>query len=176
MGAFGTKIAIFPRMDRNLQQQNGTPSDANGPATAPVNGHNRHNGHNGNNHAAHDIFWHFAARTSNAVGSPWAFALAIGVVLAWAITGPIFHYSDSWQLVINTGTTIVTFVMVFLIQNMQNRDSRAIHLKLDELIKTTKLARNQLVDVENVPEDEMRQLEAEFHKVRAQADQAAMDE
>jgi low affinity Fe/Cu permease len=106
------------------------------------------------------------------VGSPWSFLLAVLVIVAWAVTGPIFHYSDTWQLVINTGTTIVTFLMVFLIQNTQNRDARAIHLKLDELIKGNRRARNAMVDLENCTEEELNELEKEFARVRQKAELA----
>jgi low affinity Fe/Cu permease len=116
------------------------------------------------------LFRKFAAKTSSVVGSPWSFLLAVLVILAWAVTGPIFHFSDTWQLVINTGTTIVTFLMVFLIQNTQNRDARAIHLKLDELIKGNRRARNVMVDLENCTEEELNQLEKEFHRVRKKAE------
>ena len=88
-----------------------------------------------------DLFHKFAVRASGVVGSPWAFALAMVIIVAWGVSGPAFGYSDTWQLVINTGTTIVTFLMVFLIQNTQNRDARAIHLKLDELIRAAQGAR-----------------------------------
>ena len=116
------------------------------------------------------IFQKFAQSSSAAVGSPWAFFLAAVVILAWAITGPIFHYSDTWQLVINTGTTIVTFLMVFLIQNTQNRDAKAIHLKLDELIRAKRGARNTLVDLENCTDEELRQIEEEFKRLRHRAE------
>jgi low affinity Fe/Cu permease len=103
------------------------------------------------------------------VGSPWAFVLALGVVLAWLITGPLFHYSDTWQLVINTATTIVTFLMVFLIQNTQNRDTKAIHLKLDELLRGVRGARNALVSLERLSDEELDQLQHEFERLRARA-------
>ena len=96
------------------------------------------------------------------VGSPGAFLLAITVLVAWAVTGPLFGFSDTWQLVINTGTTIVTFLMVFLIQNTQNRDAKAMHLKLDELIRATRGARNALVDLEDLSDDELARLAEEF--------------
>jgi low affinity Fe/Cu permease len=115
---------------------------------------------------AREIFRVFASKTATAVGSPWAFLLAVITIVAWAITGPMFKYSDTWQLVINTGTTIVTFLMVFLIQNTQNRDARAIHLKLDELIKAKKGARNKLVDLEECSDEEIEQLEQEFRSFR----------
>jgi low affinity Fe/Cu permease len=109
-----------------------------------------------------ELFRKFAHKISEAVGSPWAFMLALVVIVAWAVTGPIFQYSDTWQLVINTGTTIVTFLMVFLIQNTQNRDSKAIHLKLDELIRCVKGARDEMVNLENVSDDELKKLQEEF--------------
>jgi low affinity Fe/Cu permease len=111
-------------------------------------------------------FRRFAQRTSQFVGSPWMFTLACLVIVGWAVTGPMFHYSDTWQLVINTGTTIVTFLMVFLIQNTQNRDARAMHLKLDELIRAVKGARNKLVELEEMTDEELDTLHEEFQRVR----------
>ena len=116
------------------------------------------------------FFRRFSRHTSEAVGSPWAFVLAVMVVIIWIITGPLFHFSDTWQLVINTGTTIVTFLMVFLIQNTQNRDSKAIHLKLDELIASVKEARNTLVDVEDQPDEVIEKLGKEFDTLREHLD------
>jgi low affinity Fe/Cu permease len=113
------------------------------------------------------FFRRFSHKTSAGVGSPWAFATACVVILVWAITGPLFHFSDTWQLVINTGTTIVTFLMVFLIQNTQNRDATAIHLKLDELICALKGARNKLVDIEELSDEELEKLRDEFHRLGA---------
>src|SRR6478672_473999 len=95
----------------------------------------------------HEFFRHAARLTSNAIGTPIAFAIAVGAVIVWAATGPVFHYSDTWQLVINTATTIITFLVVFMIQNTQNRDSKALHLKLDELIRAVEAARNRMVDI-----------------------------
>lgn len=115
-----------------------------------------------------DIFHKIAQHTSTAVGSPWAFIIAIAVIISWGASGPIFGFSDTWQLVINTGTTIVTFLMVFLIQNTQNRDAKVIHLKLDELIRATKSARNLLVDLEDLSDDEIKKLEKEFQQLREQ--------
>jgi low affinity Fe/Cu permease len=115
-------------------------------------------------------FRHFAVMTSHAVGSPIAFGLAIAVVLAWAITGPMFHYSNGWQLTINTGTTIVTFLMVFLIQHTQNRDAEVTQLKLDELIRAVATARNELVDMEDLSDEELRRLQKEFEQLRATAE------
>jgi low affinity Fe/Cu permease len=112
-----------------------------------------------------------ATWASEKVGTHWAFGLALGSVVVWALTGPLFHYSDGWQLTINTSTTIVTFLMVFLIQTTQNRDSRAVHLKLDELIRSTTKARNLFADLEDATEDELRELQAEFRKLRAGAGQ-----
>jgi low affinity Fe/Cu permease len=108
-------------------------------------------------------FREFACRVSDAVGSHWAFIVALVIVLIWGITGPIFHFSDSWQLVINTGTTIVTFLMVFLIQATQNRDGKALQLKLDELIRAQRSARNVFADLEHASEEELKQFEKEFH-------------
>ena len=116
---------------------------------------------------ANDFFRQIAARTSHGVGSAWAFIGAFAVVLVWATTGPLFHYSDTWQLVINTSTTIVTFLMVFLIQNTQNRDSHAIHLKLDELIRSNDLARNQLMCLEELNDRELDELQHEFDRLAA---------
>jgi low affinity Fe/Cu permease len=113
-------------------------------------------------------FRSFCRRTSLIVGAPWAFALALALVIAWLATGPLFHYSDTWQLVINTTTTIITFLVVFLIQHTQNHDTRAIHLKLDELIRAVREARTQLVDLEDLPDAELARLEQEFRRLRLQ--------
>ena len=115
-----------------------------------------------------DVFHIFAHKTSTAVGSPWAAVLAMLTIAIWAATGPIFGFSDTWQLVINTSTTIVTFLMVFLIQNTQNRDAHAMQLKLDELIRAIKEARNNLIDLEEMSEEELRDLEEEFRKLRTE--------
>ena len=112
-----------------------------------------------------ELFRKFAQMTSQAVGSSWAFILAFLIIVIWAATGPMFHYSDTWQLVINTGTTIVTFLMVFLIQNTQNRDAKAIHLKLDEQIKGVKGARTGLVNLEQLSDDELERLQSEFERL-----------
>lgn len=109
-----------------------------------------------------EIFRKIAAKISNATGTANAFLLALTIVIVWGLTGPAFGYSDTWQLVINTGTTIVTFLMVFLIQNTQNRDSKALHLKLDELIRSTKSARNAFVDLENFSDADLELLDREF--------------
>ena len=114
-----------------------------------------------------DWFGRFAARASAWLGSRWAFAGAGMVIVIWAATGPIFHYSDTWQLVINTGTTIVTFLMVFLIQNTQNRDARAINLKLNELIRAIDKAGDQMIDIENLSDLELNELQAKYEKIKA---------
>ena len=119
-----------------------------------------------------DAFGVFARKTSNILGSAWAFVVAILIIVVWAATGPTFGYSDTWQLIINTGTTIVTFLMVFLIQNTQNRDAKAVHLKLDELIRALGGARNKLVDLEKLSDDDLKSLEAEFEKLRKKAEGA----
>lgn len=116
-----------------------------------------------------DAFGIFARKTSSVLGSAWAFVIAIFVIVVWACTGHAFHYSDTWQLIINTGTTIVTFLMVFLIQNTQNRDAKAVHLKLDELIRAIGGARDNLVDLEKLSDDELKKLETEFERVRKRA-------
>jgi low affinity Fe/Cu permease len=118
-----------------------------------------------------DRFGRFAARSSHYLGSRWAFVAAIGVILVWAVTGPMFHFSDTWQLVINTGTTIVTFLMVFLIQNTQNRDARAIHLKLNELIHAVDKAKNRMIDVENLSDLELDELARNYERIRASAEE-----
>jgi low affinity Fe/Cu permease len=114
----------------------------------------------------HDLFRAFAARISVMVGSAGAFVTAILIVVVWAALGPVYHYSDTWQLVINTGTTIITFLMVFLIQNMQNRDAKAIHLKLDELLKGVKGARTELVNLEDLSDKDLDELQKEFATLR----------
>ena len=114
-----------------------------------------------------DRFRHFAQRISAAVGSSRAFVIAIATIGAWALSGPIFGFSDTWQLVINTGTTVVTFLMVFLIQTTQNRDAHAIHLKLDELIRATTHARNDLMGLEDLSDQELTILHADFQRIRA---------
>ena len=120
-------------------------------------------------------FRRFSSSVAAAVGSPWVFALALLTILLWALSGPLFGFSDTWQLVINTCTTVVTFLMVFLIQNTQNRDARAIHLKLDELIHRIKGPRDLLVDLEDCTEEELKALEEEFRQLRARHDKAAAE-
>lgn len=107
-------------------------------------------------------FRKFAQKISTICGSPYAFGFSVLVILVWAFLGPVFKYTDTWQLVINTGTTIITFLMVFLIQNTQNRDARATHLKIDELIHANKHARNQLIDLEQLTDEALDKLHAEL--------------
>jgi low affinity Fe/Cu permease len=139
--------------------------------------HRKKNGNNGNGDRdffcrIRDAFGVFARKTSSVLGSAWAFVCAIAIIVIWAMTGHAFGYSDTWQLIINTGTTIVTFLMVFLIQNTQNRDAKAVHLKLDELIRAIGGARNKLVDLEKLSDDELKTLEQEFEKLRKKAEGA----
>ena len=114
-----------------------------------------------------------AQRASIILGSAWAFIGAVTIIVVWALTGHIFHYSDTWQLIINTGTTIITFLMVFLIQNSQNRDARAIQLKLDELIRGLSGARNRLLDLEELSEEDLDRLKQEFARLRERSERPA---
>jgi low affinity Fe/Cu permease len=113
-----------------------------------------------------EIFRKFANKTSEIVGSPWAFIAAVAIIVVWGVTGPIFGFSDTWQLVINTGTTIITFLMVFLIQNTQNRDAKAIHLKLDELLRGVEGARTSMVDLEDLSDEDLKKLQEDFQRLR----------
>jgi low affinity Fe/Cu permease len=113
----------------------------------------------------HSWFPAVARGASSAAGTPAMFAIALLAVIVWALTGPLFHYSDTWQLVINTGTTIVTFLMVFLIQNTQNRDTQAVQLKLDELIRVTKGAHNLLIDLEELDDEQVEQLRRTYERL-----------
>jgi len=117
-----------------------------------------------------EFFRRVAKRIACAIGSPYAFVIALGGVTLWALLGPVFGFSDTWQLVINTSTTIITFLVVFMIQNTQNRDSKALHLKLDELIRSIESARNGLIDSEDLADAELERLEKEFAKLRVSAD------
>lgn len=111
-------------------------------------------------------FSDLAREASYLLGTPVAFALAVGTVLVWLTTGPLFGYSDTWQLIINTGTTIVTFLMVFLVQHTQNRDARAHHLKLDELLRSVETARDRLINLEGCTDEEIDQIERQFAALR----------
>lgn len=117
-----------------------------------------------------DWFGQFSSTCSTYLGSRWAFAGAILVIILWAVLGPLYHYSDTWQLVINTGTTIVTFLMVFLIQNTQNRDARAINLKLNELIRSISTARDQMIDIENLSDEELADLSKRYEQIRSECE------
>lgn len=112
-----------------------------------------------------ELFHKIAQKTASLIGSPFAFIGALAIIIVWAVTGPLFGFSDTWQLVINTGTTIVTFLVVFMIQNTQNRDAQAIHLKLDELLRAVKDARTSLVDLEELSEEDLMALREEFRKL-----------
>src|SRR5882724_10231301 len=116
-----------------------------------------------------ESFSRFAKATARAAGQPKTFGLALLIILAWAVTGPIFGFSDTWQLIINTGTTIVTFLMVFLIQNTQNRDSVAMQVKLDELLRAAKGAETAMADLEELTEEELEQFKAHYVKLAEQA-------
>ena len=125
---------------------------------------------NTNSAGSRDLFQNLATEASYGVGSKWAFSAALLLILAWGLVGPYFHYSDTWQLVINTATTIVTFLMVFLIQNTQNRDARAIHLKLDEIIRSIALAHNDMIDIEKLSDPELEALGKKFESIRAECE------
>jgi low affinity Fe/Cu permease len=116
-----------------------------------------------------EMFRVFSNWSAAALGSPWVFVANIFLVFLWLVSGPIFHYSDTWQLLINTATTVITYLAVFLIQNTQNRDAKAMHLKLDELITSIEGARNRFVDLENLSEDELATIQAQFEKLKERA-------
>ena len=111
-------------------------------------------------------FSRFASETAQVVGHPYMFLAAVIVLVLWAASGPFFHFSDTWQLIINTGTTIVTFLAVFLIQNTQNRDAKALHLKLDELIRSHHPANDDLIDIQKLSDEELDELEKRYEKIR----------
>ena len=113
-----------------------------------------------------EAFRKFANKISEAMGTPWAFIAAVFLILGWAVSGPFFGFSEVWQLVINTGTTIITFLMVFLTQNTQNRDAQAIHLKLDELLRGVEGARTSMVDLEDLSDEDLKKLQNEFQRLR----------
>ena len=111
------------------------------------------------------LFHHIAERTALLVGTPWAFITAVIVIVAWAVSGPLFGYSDTWQLVVNTGTTIVTFLIVFLIQNTQNRETRVVRLKLDELLRGVQGARTGFASLDHMTDEELDEIESEFERL-----------
>jgi low affinity Fe/Cu permease len=112
-----------------------------------------------------DSFRKFAVKCSTWMGSSWACMAGLATIVVWAATGPLFHFSDTWQLVINTGTTVVTFLMVFIIQYTQNRDTQAIHLKLDELLRALEAARNGMINVENNTDEQLEEIKKEFRQI-----------
>jgi low affinity Fe/Cu permease len=116
-------------------------------------------------------FHSFAGHASQIVGSKWSFTLAAAMIVVWGVTGPYFHYSDTWQLVVNTATTVVTFLIVFLIQNTQNRDARAIHLKLDEIIHAIGRAHNEMIHIEDLSDTELQEISKKFEAIRAKCEQ-----
>lgn len=113
-----------------------------------------------------DLFRKFAQAAAKVVGSPWAFIISLLITILWALSGPLFHFSDTWQLVINTGTSVLTFLIVFLIQNTQNRDAQAIQLKLNELLRAVEPARTGLVDLENLSDEQLHHLQAQFQRLQ----------
>jgi low affinity Fe/Cu permease len=122
----------------------------------------------GKTQSFNEVFRKFAQASSRVAGSPWAFSSAVIIIVLWGISGPFFGFSDTWQLIINTSTTIVTFLIVFLIQNTQNRESKAVQLKLDELIKSTQKARNGMINLEELSDEELDSLHTQFKKLRKQ--------
>jgi low affinity Fe/Cu permease len=120
------------------------------------------------------FFRAFAQRSAEIVGSPGSFLIGLIVILVWAASGPYYHYSDTWQLIINSGSSIITFLMVFLIQSSQNRDAKVVHLKLDELIRAVTSARNHLVHLENLSDEELEALEKEFQRLHERMNKSAL--
>ena len=116
-------------------------------------------------------FRKFSIAAAEALGSPWLFVANVFLILLWLASGPVFQFSDTWQLIVNTATTVITYLAVFLIQNTQNRDAKAVHLKLDELISTVGGARNRLVDLQNLSDDELRDLQKQFQRFQQRAKQ-----
>ena len=127
-------------------------------------------GDNEQRNSTKDFFQVFATRCSQVAGSRLTFLTAVLLIVVWALTGPFFHYSDAWQLVVNTATTIITFLMVFLIQNAQNRDSHALHLKLDELIRSLRGANNKMIDIEKLSDEELTLLATEYERIRKECE------
>src|SRR5215470_16892758 len=123
-----------------------------------------------------ESFRRFSVKAAIALGSPWSFVLCVVLILIWFVSGPFFHFSDTWQLLVNTATTVFTFLAVFLIQNTQNRDAKAVHLKLDELISSVAGARNRLVDLEDLSDEELSHLQEQFRRLRWRANQNKEDD
>ncbi len=112
------------------------------------------------------FFSRFATASAHWVGTSWVFLMAVLGIVVWGITGPMYHFSDTWQLVANTATSLITFLMVFLIQNTQNRDARAIHLKLDEIIRSIHQAHNEMIDIEKLSDDELKEMSKRYERIR----------
>lgn len=117
------------------------------------------------------LFSRFASFSAGLVGSPYMFLFALATIVVWVVTGPVFHYSDAWQLIINSWTNIVTFIVVFLIQNAQNRDSKAMNLKLDELIRSLEHAHNDMIDIEQLSDDELQNLARRYEHIRHESEE-----
>lgn len=122
-----------------------------------------------------DTFSSFSTTAANFLGSPWLFAVNLFLILVWLVSGPFFHFSDTWQLIVNTATTVITYLAVFLIQNTQNRDAKAVHIKLDELISSTQGARNRFVNLETATDEELAELETQFQILRDRAKKGDID-
>ena len=121
-------------------------------------------------------FRRLSKSAADALGTPWMFVLNVLLIIIWLAFGPVTNFSDSWQLVVNTGTTVLTYLAIFLIQNTQNRDSKAIHLKLDELISSVEGARNRLVDLQNLTDDELEEIEQQFRRLQAKVTEKGIDD
>jgi low affinity Fe/Cu permease len=123
-----------------------------------------------------ESFRKFSMKAANALGSPWLFVINVVLIVVWLVSGPFFHFSDTWQLLVNTATTVFTYLAVFLIQNTQNRDAKAVHIKLDELISSVAGARNRLVDLEDLSDEELANLQDQFRRLRRRARQNKEDD
>ena len=123
-----------------------------------------------------EVFRSLSKSAADAVGTPWMFVTNVLLILIWLAFGPIAHFSDSWQLIVNTGTTVLTYLAIFLIQNTQNRDSKALHLKLDELISSVEGARNRLVDLQNLTDAELEEIEQQFRRLQAQGTKKSVED
>lgn len=121
-----------------------------------------------------DVFRRAATAAANGLGSPGMFVANVLLILLWLLSGPYFHYSDTWQLLVNTATTVITYLAVFLIQNTQNRDAKAVHLKLDELIRSIEGARNRLIDLQDFTDEELEQLQQQFQQLKLRTDQGKL--